>query len=1344
MGRSSSFELRLLIVGTLILALVLAILETHHYRAEKKVRIEQSRQRLEMLADSMTTSIRNMMITGNAMIVPDWAKGIKKTRGVSIIQVLRKDGREAFSDSSTVEKVNGYLDEEMFPVRSSAYFEKSDDFEGFNLYRVDREKLAEAVGTGKRKFFFEEINGQRNLTLMSPVSKSDACDVCHGYDSSNVRGVIRISIPTAAMEAELKSDITEDILFAVTGAFGVIILFSFYASRLLKRARETEEVIGFIRAGTSSVTGEEFFRALVKCLAAALHADIGFVSEFLDKEGRRTKILSLWDRSGFREGFEYDLKGTPCENIAERKDACLYSSGVADLFPEDPWLRENGIESYLAIQLIDAHGNRLGHMGVMHRKPMSGKKAYINVLKIFADRAAAEITRAIVAAKLERSNRSLNEAQQISDIGSWEYNLKTGRRTWSNNLYRLYGYDFGIKPSFEKFIERVHPADRDRVISFFETAEKKPGKYEIEYRIVRTDGEERLFLNRFHVEEDEEGRPVSVRGINADITERKTLERQLARKAAAVEQAGESIVITDVGGNIIYVNPQFEKITGYTKEEAIGKNPRILKSGKHDERFYKDLWDTITAGKVWKGVCVNKRKDGTLYDEEAVISPVFNEAGKIINYVSAKRDVTDRVRAEKEIERKNREIQAMAGYEATLGKITSLFTATFDREKALNGMLSIMAERMYFPCLAFYLHDESGGKLVISAERGAPESLKKEFEVGEGIVGQAVSSGKQVLLEDENKFRTVISAGLLALKPVALLIQPVQYRDKVLGALVIVSTTRIEARDKSFMKRLATQIGVALLSLEQYAALEKFSEQLKQRGEEIIRKNIEIEKASRLKSEFLANMSHELRTPLNAIIGFSTLLKDGVMGELDAGQKDLVTDIFTSGHHLLALISDILDISKIEAGKLTLLLEAVEVGALMEQSLLMVKQKAFSHNIKLELEVEEGVGSIYVDPTKTRQILFNLLSNAVKFTPDGGAVSLKGRKVRFEGKDFLEISVADTGIGIAGKDIDKLFKPFQQLESPLTKKYEGTGLGLALVKKLVALHGGTTSVESEKGKGSIFTFTMPYREKPEEKPVAALKEVEIHRTKAMPFVLVVEDNPKDSELLKRYLITAGYDVTQAFDGKEALDLMAAKKPDLITLDITMPEMGGFEFLGEKAKNPEFADIPVVIVTSASDRKKGLDLGADAFVSKPVRKKALFSIIRSLNVAGTKEGKSKILVIDDDPKAVQIVSSYCESADFAVSKAYGGKEGLEAAIREIPDLIVLDLMMPDMNGFEILIRLKDNEATKNIPIIIMTAGLLTKKQREQLMSQVELVAEKGRFNKDEFVQQVKSLLAKRTA
>jgi len=1107
-----------------------------------------------------------------------------------------------------------------------------------------------------------------------------------------------------------------------------------------------------------------------------------------------------------------------------------------------------------------------------------------------------------------------------------------------------------------------------------------------------------------------------------------------ARSQSFFDSAPDAIITIEPEKNsIVFFSKGAEKMFGYTEEEILGKNVNMLMPEPYHSmhegfmKSYLEKGEKKIIGEIRnvKGV----KKNGEIFDVELLVNESILPDGKRY-FNGIIRNITEKLRAEKEIERQNREIRAQAVYERTFGEIISLFSSSFDRKKILDGMLSLMAERLPFPILAFYFHDEWTGQLVCLASHGTPKSLKKEFEFGEGIVGQAVSEKKQVLLEDVDRLEMVIETGIFKLKPCAVLIQPVEYREKSFGTIVIASTQPLEEPDMRFMERLAIQLGITIQGLKQYHDMQEFSKQLKHKSEEISRKNVELEKVNRMKSDFLANMSHELRTPLNAIMGFSELLKEGMAGEMNKEQIEYADHIFTSGQHLLGLINDVLDLSKIESGEhLSLEPEDVNIAQLLKDSLLVVREKAMSHNIKLTLEVGEDVGSIYVDRRKTKQIVFNLLSNAVKFTPDGGAVSLGGRKVARDGKEFLEISVADTGIGISGADLKKLFTPFRQLENPLTKKYEGTGLGLMLTKRLAELQGGTVSVESEEGKGSVFTVAMPYRqeavagresavkketplfaeipsdncvicgkvliveddpdaveliraileregceivtagtvqeglylaekEKPDmitldilmpvvigwnflekikkdeelkhipvvvisivadeekgfslgaadvlQKPFrkdrlleavrnagvvcrtdfqpkvlvvdddpkavdivarnleekkfsvirayggqegidAAIKELpdlvildlmmpevngfdvvhalkekpetaaipiiiltakvvteededklkghvlditkkvdfseekflaEVRRTfqkkKAVPsgaedrektetrrikkplkrvmpgkwekppLALVVEDNPKDSEIFKRYLVEAGFKVAQAFDGGTALDMMKTARPDIITLDIIMPGMGGFRFLEEKANNPEFADIPVIIVTSVSEKGKGLHLGAAAFVRKPVSRNELLSIISSLGLDEKNLGKARILVIDDDPKAVKIISSYFDSADFAVSKAYGGEEGLDIAMNEIPDLIVLDLMMPGMNGFEVLDRLKRNEATRDIHVIIMTAKLLTKREREQLASQAEMVAEKGKFQKDEFVKQVKNLISKRTA
>ncbi len=836
--------------------------------------------------------------------------------------------------------------------------------------------------------------------------------------------------------------------------------------------------------------------------------------------------------------------------------------------------------------------------------------------------------------------------------------------------------------------------------------------------------------------------------IIRDISVRMKAEQEMKKLSNAIEQSMESVVITNCEGIIEYVNPAFERVTGYSSFEVMGKKPGILKSGEHSKSFYKELWRKIRDGNIWQGEFTNKKKGGELFYEETTITPVKDDSGQTTHFVALKNDITTRKLAEKEIEEKNRELRLRADYESAFAKVISIFSSTFDRKESLDKMFAMLAEEMPFPCSAFYLYDEWESKLLCLSSCGVPKTFKREFELGEGLVGQAFLDAKPITLSGIEEIPFVIETGVFPLKPASVLAQPVLYQERMIGVLILAATVALKELDQKFIQRLSAHLGIALQNLKQYNDLRELSGQLKSKGEEIALKNTQLEKSNRLKSEFLANMSHELRTPLNAIIGFSEILKDGVLGELSAQQTDYCLDIFTSGQHLLSLINDILDLSKIEAGKMVLEAEEINAGELLKGSLSVVKEKALTHGIKLDSNIAEGVGSIYADPKKFKQVVYNLLSNAVKFTPDGGKVALRACRRKEEGRpwDVLEVSVSDTGIGISEEGMKKLFRPFEQLDSSLAKKYEGTGLGLALTKRLVELHGGTVHVSSGLGKGSVFTVLFPYKTAPERQTEA---EAEVPGTIPAlmpgenPLILVVEDDEKAADLMRVQLETEGWQTMIARNAEEALRMMAMRKPDLVTLDIMLPGMNGYEFLEKMKEIDEFLHIPVVIVSFVADQKKGFSLGAAEVLQKPIRKEQLMDALEGIGFLGV-EGQQPLtaLVVDDDPKAVEIISLHLEGQGVKPLRAYGGREAIDIAHKEKPDLIILDLMMPEVTGFDVVESLEADPETTAIPIFILTAKIITKEDKKALNGSIMKIMQKGTFKRDAFLSEIKRSLRKK--
>jgi signal transduction histidine kinase/CheY-like chemotaxis protein len=500
----------------------------------------------------------------------------------------------------------------------------------------------------------------------------------------------------------------------------------------------------------------------------------------------------------------------------------------------------------------------------------------------------------------------------------------------------------------------------------------------------------------------------------------------------------------------------------------------------------------------------------------------------------------------------------------------------------------------------------------------------------------------------------------------------------------------------------------------------------------------QLEAANRHKSEFLASMSHELRTPLNAIIGFSEVLLERLFGELNEKQEEYLRDILDSGRHLLSLINDILDLSKVEAGRMELELGRFSLPEALENGLTMVRERASRHGIALNLEVDPAVDVIEADERKVKQVIFNLLSNAVKFTPEGGRVGITAELAGEE----MRITVWDTGIGIVSEDQGRIFEEFQQVGGLDGQRREGTGLGLALAKRFVELHGGSLRVESAVRQGSRFTFTLPVRVTPPVEAASGVAKPEAVRMEhERPLVLVVEDDPKAVELLRLYLEEIGCPVEVAWDGEEGFDKARKLHPHLITLDLLLPKIDGWDLLVRLKEEPETREIPVVIVSIVEERGKGFALGATDYLVKPVSREELVNVLQRVSLTRRRE-EVTILAIDDDPMALELVEAILTGEGFRVLKAYGGEEGLTIARRDIPALIVLDLLMPEIDGFTVVERLRADPATATIPIVILTSKHLSADEKVRLNGQIATLAHKGEFSRVAFVELIGGLLQAR--
>ncbi|HEX6287787.1 MAG TPA: response regulator [Herpetosiphonaceae bacterium] len=488
------------------------------------------------------------------------------------------------------------------------------------------------------------------------------------------------------------------------------------------------------------------------------------------------------------------------------------------------------------------------------------------------------------------------------------------------------------------------------------------------------------------------------------------------------------------------------------------------------------------------------------------------------------------------------------------------------------------------------------------------------------------------------------------------------------------------------------------------------------------------EQANELKTQFLANMSHELRTPLNSIINFTRILMAGMRGPVSEGQADYLNRVRHSGEHLLGLINDILDLSKIEAGKMELFKEPISIGDLVQSVMASAAGLTKGKPIELRHEVAPSLPPIEVDRTRIRQVLLNLLSNAAKFT-DAGSI-----RVRADEQDgHVIVSVSDTGIGIASEHLELIFEEFRQVDGANNRLYEGTGLGLAICRRLIELHGGRIWAESTPGKGSTFTFMLPLRFVP--RVVTAPHVPAETSNRSGSCVLVIDDDPAAIEIVTTYLGRDGHRVCGVTDSRQALEEARRLRPAAIILDVLMPHKDGWEVLAALKADPALKGVPVVLYSIMEEQKLGFYLGASAYLTKPIDEELLRSTLAELVGIG-----STVLVIDDDPDVLDIVSEQLKPLEgYTILTASGGQAGLEQIATVHPDLIVLDLMMPEVDGFAVLECLESNPETRHIPVIVLTAKDLTNQERELLNQRVSSLLTKGFTSAGELLAKVSELL-----
>jgi signal transduction histidine kinase/CheY-like chemotaxis protein len=545
---------------------------------------------------------------------------------------------------------------------------------------------------------------------------------------------------------------------------------------------------------------------------------------------------------------------------------------------------------------------------------------------------------------------------------------------------------------------------------------------------------------------------------------------------------------------------------------------------------------------------------------------------------------------------------------------------------------------------------------------------------------------------------------------------------------------RIDVRTGDEVEALGEQFNRMAAQLqESYRVLEQ---KVEERTRELATANTELAQASRLKSQFLANMSHELRTPLNAIIGYTELLLEEAREGGREGNVETLDRVLRAGRHLLALVNDILDLSKIEAGRMELHVETYPIALVIHDVAGTIAPLADQNRNRLVVECPPEIGTIRADAKRLQQALLNLAGNAAKFTADG-VITLGARRESIDGVDWVIMTVADTGIGMTPEQMSVVFQDFVQADASTTRKYGGTGLGLAIARRFCRLMGGDITVESELGRGSTFTLQLPAGVEPARAQKAAGEAIEPTRAAgAEGTILVVDDDPTVLDLMRRFLEREGFSVVTASGGREGLRLAREIRPAAITLDVMMPDLDGWTVLATLKGDPELAEIPVVLASIVDDRSRGYALGAVEYMLKPIDRERLLEVLHRVCAHDDR----RVLIVDDDDVLRTNIARALANHGWSVTEAADGREALEALEIAHPDVILLDLIMPGTTGFEFLAELRSREEWRATPVVVITAQDLTEEDKRSLDGGVAHILQKNAATPAELLAELRRALA----
>jgi len=667
-----------------------------------------------------------------------------------------------------------------------------------------------------------------------------------------------------------------------------------------------------------------------------------------------------------------------------------------------------------------------------------------------------------------------------------------------------------------------------------------------------------------------------------------------------------------------------------------------------------------------------------------------------------------------------------------------------DPREVASRTVEYLARYVEAPVGALY-HGPRLGPYELLAGYALPSgTAPPAFARGEGLVGEAASRKTITIVDGSESSGLALRSGVVAAVPRTLVLLPIARGEAVTGVLELAVVKPWRAIDTALLERASETIAIALEVAHSRAATRELLERTRRQAQELERagatleqRAVELARASAYKSQFLANMSHELRTPLNAIIGFSEILYDGSVPLDDEITHEYLGDILNSGRHLLQLINDVLDLAKVEAGKLEFHPEPIDLSRVVSEVLAVLRTTSAKSQVDVTTEIAASVGQLVLDPGRLKQILYNYISNALKFTPPRGKVVVRALPI---GADQVRIEVSDTGSGIAPEQIGKLFGDFQQTAEG-AKRSDGTGLGLALTKRLVEAQGGEVGVTSKLGEGSTFFAILPRRADVRGAAIAPASTLHVVRPSPnAATILVVEDEPADRARLTAALVDAGYAVESVGTGAEALARCDARAYDAITLDLLLPDMTGLEVL-QRLREGKNGDVPVIVVTVVAERGAVAGFAVHDVLAKPLSEPALLSSLRRAGVTAD-GGHTVVLVVDDDPASLKVMSATLGRLGYLAVCEPDPAKGLRAATEQPPAAIVLDLLMPGMTGFEFLDQLRSAPNGHGVPVIVWTSKDLSNDELARLRTSAVAVVSKGNEGNARVVAELASFLPPR--